>query len=169
MPRFEFEPETFLWFHHIILVRVENCVCLSRGVQVAGAIWRVVTRIVAEVGDLVQRTGDGQAQVGYLVTGRSGGRVMSYAVCTVHKKMMSAGFLVESQNQGRRFPGLGLKTSSSNLVIWVSKSLQQFLGLCLKTKQAMVCRLRHKINGRMIQRGPHIEIWQLASPGSKSR
>jgi hypothetical protein len=28
-------------------------------VQVAGAAWRAVTRIVAGVGDLVQRTGDG--------------------------------------------------------------------------------------------------------------
>jgi hypothetical protein len=32
---------------------------LSHGVQVAGAVWRAVTRIVAGVGDLVQRTGDG--------------------------------------------------------------------------------------------------------------
>jgi hypothetical protein len=33
------------------------------------------------------------------------------------------GFLVEPQNQGGGgFPGLGLKTSRSGLVIWVSKS-----------------------------------------------
>jgi hypothetical protein len=33
------------------------------------------------------------------------------------------GFLVEPQNQGGGgFPGLGLKTSSSGLVIWASKS-----------------------------------------------
>jgi hypothetical protein len=32
---------------------------LSRGVQVVGAAWRAVTRTVAGVGDLVQRTGDG--------------------------------------------------------------------------------------------------------------
>jgi hypothetical protein len=46
-----------------LLSCVENRVCLSRGVQVIGAAWRVVTRIVAVagVGDLVQRTGDGQA------------------------------------------------------------------------------------------------------------
>jgi hypothetical protein len=32
-------------------------------------------------------------------------------------------FLVEPQNHGGRgFPGLGLKTSSSGLVIWASKS-----------------------------------------------
>jgi hypothetical protein len=38
---------------------VENHVCLSRGVQVTGAAWWVVMKIMAGVGDLVQRTGDG--------------------------------------------------------------------------------------------------------------
>jgi hypothetical protein len=90
---------------------------------------------------------------------RSGGRVTSCAVCTVHMKMRSVGFLVEPQNQGRWFVsgltskplrrfspiwpqnrwqrfsliwpqnrclgffGLRLKTDSSDLVIWPSKSL----------------------------------------------
>jgi hypothetical protein len=40
--------------------RSENRVCLSRGVQVAGAVWRVATRTMVGVGDLVQRTGDGR-------------------------------------------------------------------------------------------------------------
>jgi hypothetical protein len=45
------------------------------------------------------------------------------------------GFLVELQNHGDgRFPGLGLKTDSSGLVIWASKSPRRFLGFCLKTK-----------------------------------
>jgi hypothetical protein len=58
------------------------------------------------------------------------------------------GFLVEPQNQGGGgFPGLGLKTDSSGLVIWASKSPRQFLGLSLKIKQASVCRLRHKTDG----------------------
>jgi hypothetical protein len=36
----------------------------------------------------------------------------------------STGFLVVPQNQGGGgFPGLGLKTGSSDLVIWISKSL----------------------------------------------
>jgi hypothetical protein len=39
---------------------LENHVCLSRGVQVAGAAWRAATRTMAGVGDLVQRTGDGR-------------------------------------------------------------------------------------------------------------
>jgi hypothetical protein len=42
-------------------VCVENRVCLSHGVQVAGAAWWVVMRIMTGVGDLVQRTGNDQA------------------------------------------------------------------------------------------------------------
>jgi hypothetical protein len=87
-------------------------------------------------------------QIGYSVAGRSKGRMTSCAVCTWHVETRSAGFLVEPQNKGgRRFPGLGLKTGSSGLVIWASKSPQRFLGLCLKIKWASVCRLRHKTDG----------------------
>jgi hypothetical protein len=57
--------------------------------------------IVAGVGDLVQRTRDSKAHVGYSVAGRSGGRVMPGAVCTMHKETKCAGFLVKPQNQGR--------------------------------------------------------------------
>jgi hypothetical protein len=61
---------------------------------------------------------------------------------------LAVGFLVEPQNQGGGgFPGLGLKTGSSGLVIWASKSPRRFLGLGLKTKWALVCRLRHKTDG----------------------
>jgi hypothetical protein len=57
-------------------------------------------------------------------------------------------FLVEPQNQGSEgFLGLSLKIDSSSLVIWASKSSRWFLGLCLKTKWALVCRLRHKTDG----------------------
>jgi hypothetical protein len=57
-------------------------------------------------------------------------------------------FLVEPQNQGGGgFSGLGLKTGSSALVIWVSESPRQFIGLGLKTKHASVCWLRHKTDG----------------------
>jgi hypothetical protein len=52
------------------------------------------------------------------------------------------------QNQGGGgFPSLGLKTDSSGLVIWASKSPRWFLGLDLKTKWASVCRLCHKTDG----------------------
>jgi hypothetical protein len=68
------------------------------------------------------------AQVGYSVAGLSRGRVASCAVCTWHVKTRSACFLVEPQNQGRRFVsglvlkplgrfliGLGLKTDGDGL------------------------------------------------------
>jgi hypothetical protein len=71
-------------FHFVFLLplfRSENHVCLSHGVHVAGATWRVVTRTVVGVGDLVQRTGDGRT--GRVLDGRavkrSGG-----AVCGLH-------------------------------------------------------------------------------------
>jgi hypothetical protein len=58
---------------------------------------------------------------------------------------LAVGFLVEPQNQGGgQFFGLGLKTGSSSLVICVSKSSWRCLGLGLKTKRALICRLRHK-------------------------
>jgi hypothetical protein len=49
---------------------------------------------------------------------------------------------------GFGFLDLGLKTGSYGLVIWASKSPRRFIGLGLKTKQATVCRLPHKTDGR---------------------
>jgi hypothetical protein len=43
------------------------------------------------------------AHVRYSVTRRSGGRVTSCAICTVHMETRSACFLVEHQNQDRWF------------------------------------------------------------------
>jgi hypothetical protein len=57
-------------------------------------------RIMVGVGDPVHRTADGQAQVGYLVARPSRGWVTLCSVCTMHKAMRNACFLVESQNQG---------------------------------------------------------------------
>jgi hypothetical protein len=66
------------------------------------------------------------------------------------------GFFIETQNQGGGgFLGLGLKTSSSSLVIWSSKSPRRFLGLGLKTKWASVCRLCHKTDGWRSARDTH--------------
>jgi hypothetical protein len=103
------------------------------------------------------------AQVRYSVAGLSRGRVALCAVYTVYMETRSTGFLVEPQNQGILFmSGLaskplgrfslvcpqnrwlgflsfGLKTDSSGLVIWNSKSPRWFLGLGLKTMQASVC------------------------------
>jgi hypothetical protein len=59
------------------------------------------------------------------------------------------GFLVEPQNQGGGgFFGLSLITGSYDFVIWVSKSPRRFLSLRLKTKQATVYQLRHKVDRR---------------------
>jgi hypothetical protein len=46
------------------------------------------------------------------------------------------------------FFSFGLKTNGYSLVIWASKSPRRFLSLCVKTKQATICQLRHKIDGR---------------------
>jgi hypothetical protein len=61
---------------------VENRVCLSHGVQVTGAAWRAITRIMVRVGDLVQRTRDGHTDrvLGGQAIERSGG-----AVCGLHR------------------------------------------------------------------------------------
>jgi hypothetical protein len=70
-----------LFVLHFSLFHLENRVSLSRGVQVVGAAWRAVMRIVAGVGDLVQRTEGGR-------TGRVlGGRTIERsgdAVCGLH-------------------------------------------------------------------------------------
>jgi hypothetical protein len=61
---------------------LENCVRLSRGVQLVGAAWRTPTRIVVEVGDLVQRVGDDRT--GRLLGGRTIRRTGD-AVCGLHR------------------------------------------------------------------------------------
>jgi hypothetical protein len=166
------------------------------------------------------------AQVGYSVAGRLRGRVAPCAVYTWHVETRSAGFLVEPQNQGRRFVSglaskplgqyssvwpqnqwrrflavwpqnwwrrflpvwpqnwwsvswLSLKTkvvegfpvwdskpAATGLVIWAAKSPRQFLGLGLKTMQASVCRLHHKIDGGRSTRDMHQDlvaclVWKL--------
>jgi hypothetical protein len=86
----------------------------------------------------------------------------SKLVATVSPSLASkpaVSFLVEPQNQGAGgFPGLGLKTGSSSLVIWASKSPRRFLGLCLKTKHVSVCRLRHITDGGRSARDTHRDL-----------
>jgi hypothetical protein len=64
------------------LFRLENGICLSRGVQVVGAASRAAMWIIAGVGDLVQSIKDGH-------TGRVlGGQTIkrsSGAVCGLHR------------------------------------------------------------------------------------
>jgi hypothetical protein len=80
--RFEFKSRIVSFVLHLSLFRLENHICLSRGVQLAGAACRAVTRIVAGIRDLVQRTGDGH-------TGRIlGGRAIERSgdtVCGLHR------------------------------------------------------------------------------------
>jgi hypothetical protein len=110
---------------------------------------------------LSQRNGDSQASVWYSVVGRSRGRVKLCVVCIMHNEIRSAGFLVWPQNLGWRFLTVwpqnrwiwvfrfGPQNLSYALVIWISKSLQWFLGLGLKTKQVMIYRLCIKTDRRM--------------------
>jgi hypothetical protein len=82
LPEFEFESETVHFIFLFSLFHLENRVCLSRGMQVAGAAWHVAMRIVARVGDLMQRTGDGRTY--RVLSGRaierSGG-----TMCSLHR------------------------------------------------------------------------------------
>jgi hypothetical protein len=61
---------------------------------------------------------------------------------------------------GDGFPGLDLKTNSSGLVIWDSKSPWRFLGLCLKTMQASVDRLHHETDGGGMAWDTHQDWWR---------
>jgi hypothetical protein len=74
---------------------VQKHVCLSCEVKVVNVTWRAATMIVARVGDLVWRIEDDQAQVGYSVAGRLGGRVTPCAICIIHvEEARSVGFPV---------------------------------------------------------------------------
>jgi hypothetical protein len=83
-------PGYFRFVFLLSLFRLENRVCLSRGVHVVGAAWRAATRIVAGVRDLVQRIED--SYTGRVLGGRaierSGG-----TVCGLHRADEEHGFL----------------------------------------------------------------------------
>jgi hypothetical protein len=72
-------PGRFRFVFLLPLFRLENHVCLSRGVQVVGLAWHAATRTKAGVGDLVQRTGDGRT--GQVLSGLAV-EMASCAVCT---------------------------------------------------------------------------------------
>jgi hypothetical protein len=68
------------------------------------------------------------AQDGYPVAGRSRGQVASCVVCTWHVETRSVGFLVEPQNQGRRFvSGLASKSIGQFSLVWPQNQWRQFL------------------------------------------
>jgi hypothetical protein len=86
------------------------------------------------------------AQVGYSVVGRLRGWVTLCAVYTVHVEMRSAEFLIEPQNQGRRFVSslaskslgcflrFGHKTGGNVFSSLASKSVATVSYLSLKIK-----------------------------------
>jgi hypothetical protein len=133
-------------------VRLENCVYLSHGAQVASAAWRAATRIVVGVGDVVQRTGDGRT--GQVLDGRaverSGG-----AVCGLHRVCgdEERGFLGwPSKPRVMVFPGLaskpvatiffqfGLKTDGDGFSRIGLKTGGGFLGWSTKPRRWRVSR-----------------------------
>jgi hypothetical protein len=61
---------------------VENHVYLSHGVQVAGVVWRATMRIMAVVGDLLQRIGDGC--IGQVLGGQTI-RSLGDAMCDLYR------------------------------------------------------------------------------------
>jgi hypothetical protein len=80
--------EVWIWIQDISVIltlslfRLKNRVCLSHDVQVAGVAWWTVMRIVTEVGDLVQRIGDGHK--GWVLSGQTIRR-SGDTVCCLHR------------------------------------------------------------------------------------
>jgi hypothetical protein len=72
------------------LYHVENRICLSRDVQVVGAVWRTLMRIMVGVGVLVQRTRDGRT--GQILDGqtigKSGDAVCGLRACGDEKRRL---------------------------------------------------------------------------------
>jgi hypothetical protein len=99
---------------------------------------------VTGVGDLMQKTRNSQTQVGCSVAGRLEGWMTPCVIFIMHMVTRITYLLVEPQNQGRRFPGFGVKTGSSDLMIFASKSPRRFIGLGLKIKRTTVYRLQLK-------------------------
>jgi hypothetical protein len=78
---FKFDSGTFQLFY-LHLVRLENHVYLSRGVQVADVAWWAATRIVARVGYLMQRIRDGR--ISRVLSDRTI-RISGDAVCSLYR------------------------------------------------------------------------------------
>jgi hypothetical protein len=81
---FEFESGivSFRFAFLLSLSHSENRVCLPHGVQVAGAAWHAAMRIMAGVGDLMQRTEDGRT--GRVFGGRAIDR-LGRTVCGLYR------------------------------------------------------------------------------------
>jgi hypothetical protein len=119
LARFKFESEIVCFVFLSSLFRLENRVCLSRG-----APWHAAMRIMAKVGDLVQRTGEGRT--GRVLGGREvGWRCVRSAPCTWGRRArvswLSLKTKVDSlsvvwpQNHWHGFHRFGLKTGGDDL------------------------------------------------------
>jgi hypothetical protein len=114
LARFDFKSGIvlFCFVFLLSLFRLENRVYLSHGVQVVGAVWRVAMRIMAGVGDLVQRTDDGHiCQVlGSPAIERLGG-----VVCGLHREWF------DLKTTRTVFAGLNLKPVATVSISLASK------------------------------------------------
>jgi hypothetical protein len=92
------------------------------------------------------------AHVSCSVAGRSGGRVMPCAVCTVHVETRSTDFLVDPQNQSLRFvSGLASKPLGWFVIGLTSKPLGRFIsGLTSKPLGRFISDLASKSLGRFL-------------------
>jgi hypothetical protein len=117
----------------LFFVSLENRVCLSRGVQVAGAAWRVATKIATWVGDLVQRTSDDRTD--RVLSGRTIGR-SGDVVCGLHRACgdEECGFLGWAiKPRSTICQWFGLKTTATVFFNLASKSVVTvFSGLLSK-------------------------------------
>jgi hypothetical protein len=158
----------------------------------AGATRRAVTRIVAGVEDLVQRTGDGCT--GQVLSGRMIGR-SGDAVCSLHRAwgdeertflgwaskprstvcqwfslkttgMVSPG--LASKSVATVSPGLASKPMASVFPVWASKPAAPvwWFGHQNHRDDFLLWTWKPMVGGQCRTR---VEIRQLASPGSKSR
>jgi hypothetical protein len=127
---------------------------------VAGAAWRATTRIVAGVGELVQRIGDSQTQVGWRCgwsapcTSRLGAWVSWFDLKTKVDGFSQFGL----KTGGSRFSGLGLKIGNYGLMICVSKLLQRFLGLASKPSELRFVSCATKPMWGWRWRGTRVEV-----------
>jgi hypothetical protein len=131
---------------HLSFVHLENRVFLSCGVQVVGATWRAAMRIIAGVGDLVQRTRDGHT--GWVLGDRAIEK-SSGAVCGLHRARgdEECGFLGWAsklrstvclwfglKTTGMVFSGLASKSVATVCPVSPQNQWQRFLGWASKPR-----------------------------------
>jgi hypothetical protein len=190
LARFEFESGTVQLFYHLPLVHLEK-LCLFVSWCAGGRCGKAwAARIMAGVGDRMQRNGDsctiwvlggraiegsggavcglhhacGDEEHGFL---RWASKPMSmicewFGLKTTQKvssgltlKSVATGFPVWSSKPAATVWWFGSQNQHDDFLIWSSKpSRLRFVGCTIKLREGW-------------WRGKHVEIWRLASPGSK--